>query len=135
MPDRIRRFVAPPTFDEEEKTQVARLLRRILIAVSITTFISAVLTLLSPAGPAPGQFPLLVVLISVVFCYLVHRRRITAASALFTSCVWLIVTLSAATNIGVRTGSFEVYVVVIIGAAILLNEQVAVGFTILSILT
>jgi PAS domain S-box-containing protein len=134
MLQRLRAFIASPTFPDEGSTRIAKLLHRILIAVSVGAFVSAIAVLLSPAGISRAVFPLLILLLCVV-CLALLRRWPKLASFTFTSALWLITSASVTTNVGVRSASFGVYVVVIILAAVLLSERASIAYTLLTIVT
>jgi PAS domain S-box-containing protein len=133
MFDVIRHFPAPPSFDDDVKTYAAQLLYWSLIVLTVTELVGiAILFLTGMRLTAP--LPVLI-LLNLITLYLLHRQRLQAASLLFVSAMWLIITVNAFTNRGILSPSVGGYALLIMFAAILLRERGALTVTVMSILS
>jgi two-component system, cell cycle sensor histidine kinase and response regulator CckA len=137
MLTRVRRLIAPPVFaGEEEQTQAAEVLNAVLLAmllgcvlyVSIVPLVTAIyLRRLAIAGV------LILWLLSMLL--LMRRGRLRLASGATVVGLWAILTFTAAADGGVRSLAFGCYMIVVLGAGLLLGLRPAIGVAIASAAT
>ncbi|MBN1954312.1 MAG: GAF domain-containing protein, partial [Anaerolineae bacterium] len=136
MLSRIKRLFAPPVFDDEEKTRVARLLYAALatIAAAMVVFIP-VLAILNPETAGPTLlFGLALAATILGLRYFMGRGYLTAATAIFLSVMLIAFTGNNVLFSGIRSSSASAYFLVIILAGLLLGGRGAFVFTFLSLL-
>lgn len=128
MLSQIQPLLRPPIFEDEEKTRLAALLYKILLA---TLILPATLVLYFLAVEPYAALKLVVagswILLSAGGIFLVHRGRVKLTSLLFTSLTWLLVTLTLTFAGGVRAPAFAGYTTVILLAALLCGPQIGLG--------
>ncbi|MGD9145220.1 MAG: GAF domain-containing protein [Anaerolineae bacterium] len=132
----LRRFLAPPVFENEEKTRVARLLNTVLLAFLIA---SAVITLAAAVfyvvQPDPETvFTLLSgIVMTVIFgglLFLVRRGQVQLVSILFLSFTWILITVWIFTVSGISSDSSSlVYALLVVLAGLLLGGRAAMIMT------
>ncbi len=132
MLKRFRKILAPPLFEDENKTRTAKYIN----AIINTSFILLIVFLIS------GQYALLV---NVVFAlvalamlamyFLLRKGQITLVSILLTSTVWVAMTYLAWTGEGVRDVGLMIYIILIFLASLLGNTRISIALTILSVLS
>ena len=132
MLKRLRKILAPPLFEDIDKTRTARYIN----AIINTSFVLLIIFLIS------GQYVLLVnivftlVALSLLAMYFLLRNgQVTLVAVLFTSTVWLAMTYLAWTGEGVRDVALVVYIILIFLASLLGNTRIAITLTVLSILS
>jgi PAS domain S-box-containing protein len=133
MLDVIKHFPTPPDFDDDVKTYAAQLLHWSLVVLTLTEVVGIGIVLMSGMNLTP-PLPLLI-LLNLVTLYLLRRRQLGAASLLFVSAMWLIITFNAFTNRGILSPSVGGYALLIMFAAILMREKGALTVTVMSILS
>ncbi len=132
MLKRFRKILAPPLFEDENKTRTAKYIN----AIINTSFILLIVFLIS------GQYALLV---NVVFAlvalamlamyFLLRKGQITLVAILLTSTVWVAMTYLAWTGEGVRDVGLMIYIILIFLASLLGNTRISIALTILSVLS
>ncbi len=132
MLKRFRKILAPPLFEDENKTRTAQYIN----AIINTSFILLIVFLIS------GQYALLV---NVVFAlvalamlamyFLLRKGQITLVAILLTSTVWVAMTYLAWTGEGVRDVGLMIYIILIFLASLLGNTRISIALTILSVLS
>lgn len=134
----IKRIFVPPVFEDEEKTRQAHFLNVIawtLFAIPPIYFIFILIQVPADASRAiaqafAGEF------VTGFILYLIHRGEIRAATLIQIGALWLFFTASAVTGAGVRGESYLLgYPLVIMIAGILKNKRVAIGITVISLIT
>ncbi len=120
--DRIRRFMAPRVFPDEEKTRLAKMLNTILIAAFVLALIFCVVAFFTFNNwryslEITGAIGL--VLLGPFF--LMRAGRVKLASIIFTSILWFMITYSAWYAGGVHSSSFTTYVLILLMAGLLLG--------------
>src|SRR5258706_16391090 len=135
MINTIRKFFAPPFFEDEEKTRSAYYINAIVL-INIP-----VLVLFFAARVAQGNLPLesanvtllgLIVVLTVVWI-VVKRGAVRLAGYIHISMIWIASTLLAVSGSGVRGTGFTSYFVVMLLAGLLLGVRPAVGISLISI--
>ncbi len=130
----IRRFLSAPVFENNtEETLRARHLIIIIHAVFLSTLTYTILIpifapqLMPHMGLIIPMYPVIVTLY-----WLVHIRKIRAASWVMVTGVWLVLFISAALSGGTQAPAFAGNVIVILSAAVLIDYSCAVWFAVLS---
>jgi signal transduction histidine kinase len=136
MLERIRTYLAPPVLEDEEQARLAALLYTILLTALA---LSCVFMILAPIMSPNPVFSWVVtgslLLPQLGALLLLRRGRVRTAGLLFSSALWLIITLSALFADGVRSASFSMYTVIVLAAGLLLGWRVGSVFVGLSVLT
>jgi PAS domain S-box-containing protein len=135
VPRQKRRFFAPPTFEDEEKTRVAGLLNTVLLGAMATAVLYGILApilyenalpLLATAGSViPAWFGALLLL---------RRGRVQQAGMLFLVVLWLAVTAMVIVYGGLGGSAVVTYLVVIFAAGLLLGTRAGLFFSTLSLI-
>jgi PAS domain S-box-containing protein len=132
---RIKGSISPPCFEDEDKTRTAALLNAILLGVLALSVMFAVVTPLAYPNPSPMiLLACAVVLVLLCLLYLLRRGRVRLASILFSSLIWVVAALTAATLGGLRTAAFSSCMVAILVAGLLLGWRAGVSLAALSTL-
>jgi methyl-accepting chemotaxis protein len=123
----IRRFVKPPSYEDEDKTRTARLLNTILLTV--TGFAAGYIPISVFVYPEP--LPVLVTLILTVLLGafargLMHNGKIRQASIVLSSVLWVVMGLVALFSEGVFSPGFSLSTAVILIAGLLLGGQAGI---------
>ncbi len=141
MVARIRQFLAPPIFEDEEKTRVAWLLNIVLLALVA----SSLLIVLAAVGvhafrpDAEAAFTLLSgIIMTVIFAalwFLEHRGFVQLVSIVVVSITWALITIWIYTVSGLTgDGSSLVYALLVVLSGLLLGGRAAVIVTAVSVL-
>jgi methyl-accepting chemotaxis protein len=132
----VRRFPAPPVFENENETRVASLLNVILQVVFIATVMGTMVVVLLEPSESAFNLVLGVVLIALLLGLrrLVHRRRLQIVSALLSSILWVTFTVLLYMGNGIRDISITGYFLVIAIASLLLGSRGTIVFGLLSLL-
>jgi methyl-accepting chemotaxis protein len=140
MLTRIRRFLAPPVFEDEENTRVAGLLNMILLALFLGEIVYGVYYLLTMGGkePVPVYYILGEMVVAVLGVlipwFLLRRGYVRAASLLFTALLGVLLFYFAYESGGVRGYEYPSLVLLPILAGLLLGKRGAIAAGGLSIL-
>jgi methyl-accepting chemotaxis protein len=132
--NRIRQFLTAPVFDDERKTQVARLLHSVLLFHGTIMLLYGFTSL---ALPNPGMaLPLIGISVAmdVGALALMRRGRVRLASLLFSVFMWVFLTAVSVFMGGVNNSPFFGYITVVIMAGLLLGGPGAFLFAGLCIL-
>jgi len=134
----LKRIFAPPVFEDEEKTRQAHFLNVIawtLFAIPPIYFLYILIQVPDDAIRAIAQ-AFAGEIVTGFILYLIHRGEVRAATLIQVGALWLFFTLSAVTGAGVRGESYLLgYPLVIMIAGILKNKRVAIGITVISLIT
>jgi PAS domain S-box-containing protein len=128
MLESLKRLLAPPLFEEDEKNTAAQLLHWLLIVASIIEVFSLVIIALFSSSRTP--FVLAALSINAVSFYFLRRGNLRVGSIIFVGLLWLLLTVNGFRVIGIYSPTLSVYTLCIILAAVLLHEKVGilVGF-------
>jgi GAF domain-containing protein len=121
MLTRIRRFLVPPVFQDEERTRAASLLNTLLWSFFAAM---AVYSVLSVAFPLTGLALALsgsAFAIGVVSLFLMRKGYVQGAGVLFTSALWVFLTVASTVSGGVNVPALFGYVAVTVFAGMLLG--------------
>jgi len=135
MVDQIKRYLAPPIFDDQDTRRVASLLNVVLLTAMATAVVAGIVLSIV----LPGQLHLSLVFVSMFLLelgllFLMRRGQVRLAGALFSFALWVIGTTVIFISGGVRSLGICVYFVVILIAGLLLGGRAVVGFAGLSFL-
>ncbi|MBC7869770.1 MAG: PAS domain-containing sensor histidine kinase [Chitinophagaceae bacterium] len=130
----LNRFLAAPSFEDEEKTRIARLLNVILLVLLVALALNAFVTLAIARHIEEDIF--LSLGLAVIFVgarYLLQKGHLQLASFIVCGCIWAAVYGVSLTYGGVADGLFADLVIPILMAGLLINGKSALGFAALSI--
>ncbi|HXV44611.1 MAG TPA: PAS-domain containing protein, partial [Anaerolineae bacterium] len=136
MLTRFQHFLAPPVFDDEEKTRVAGLLNIILLATIAANIAYNPILVVFLANPAPilvidGVF----LLLEIGLLVLMRRGYIQVTSILLLFLVWIHVTFVLYSFGGMRSPALNGYIILVLIAGLLLRGWGALGFAGLSVVS
>lgn len=133
-----KKVFAPPVFEDEEITRQAYFLNIIvwtLLFVPPIYLLYILIKVPQDASRAVAQ-AVSAEAINLLILFLLHRGHIRAATLTQIGALWAFFTLSAITGAGVRGESYLVgYPTVIMIAGILKNRRVAIGVTVISLMS
>jgi PAS domain S-box-containing protein len=132
----IKQFLAPPVFEDEDKTRVAGLLNIILLAtIAINVVYSPILVVILP-NPTPSLVvDNILLLLEIGLLVLMRRGYVQAASILLSFIVWVYITFVLYFFGGVRSPVLNGYIILVLIAGLLLGGQGALGFAGLSVMS
>src|ERR1700690_321133 len=136
MFQKMRSILAVSTFEEEEKILLSKQLTNIAhIMLAGTTLFAVAASILAPALLPRMVFVIPWYIIIFVIYFLVYRKHLRTASLLIVTGMWILLTISAALNGGVETPAFAGNLIVILAAALLLDQRSAILFAGLGIVS
>jgi hypothetical protein len=132
--DRIKAWLSPPVFEDEEKTRVASLLNTILLTLLASAAVYIVATPFAHPSPALSLLITGVGVAPILGGFLLMRRgRVQLAAGLLSLTLWSAVTLLALFSGGVGpTGGGSGYIAVILVSGLLLGGRAGIGLAALS---
>ena len=130
---RIRRFLAGPVFEDEDKAHTTRLLNVIVLALLAAMLIYGIASLALPTSritiPLTG--------ISIALClsvlFLMWRGNVQGASLVLVSAIWLLLTSVTIFISGVNQPTVFGYLVVVVMGGLLLGRRGSFAFAGLSV--
>ena len=129
MPAWLARALAPPTFADEDTTRTARILDLVLLAILAQEVLFQVPPSTRRLGVAAA------ILLLVVWLRLLLRRgHVPLVASATVAAFWTLVTVMSALEGGVRSAVLPGYVLVVVGAGLLVGAPAAVAYTALSLL-
>ncbi len=130
----IKRLLAPPVFADEEKTRIAALLNVIALGTGILMAVRAIGTILFQPNPYPFVlFAALGEMVMVGTLVVIRRGHIRFASLVSCLIAMGLATLSMAYFGGIRRPVYNLYLLTIASAGLLLGGRAAIGFAALGI--
>ncbi len=128
MRDRIKQFLAPPVFDDEEQSRTARLLNAVLLALLAMTVIGTAVTIPLEPSEYVVNITLGVVLVVafLVLRGLVHRGYLHLVGGLLSTVLWLVFTFLIWNSNGLHNPAVTGYLLVIILAALLAGRYAVI---------
>ncbi len=134
----IRRLLAPPVFEDEEKTRAAGLLNATLLTTLVIGAVGAWGLAATATHPVGALFDLVfgvaTTVVLLVLLFLTRRGYVRIASVAYSSFLLVLVTATIYSFKGVRNPIASCYFVVITVAALLLGGRAAVIFGLWSML-
>ena len=133
---RIRRFIAAPVFEDEDRTRVASLLNIILLTVFfVAALIPPVLVWVDPTGTTITLAAGAVVTAMTLFLWILMRRgHVQTASLLLTSALFVILTLVIFAFGVTHDYTVATFFLIIVIAGLLMGGRAAIIFGLLSML-
>jgi hypothetical protein len=134
MLDQIRRFFAPPVFQDDEKTRVAGLLNVIIIAIFVAAIVFPAL-LLSTGTIGAVEVTAGAVVAGLMFGlrYLMRHGRLLLAGIGAVLILYLVTTVLIIYDGTILNGLTAFYLLVVIMAALLTGNRSAIVFLFLSL--
>ena len=131
----MQNLFAPPIFEDEEKSRIARIQNVILLAGIGLLIILTGIRLVRPDEGFGNLLPINIFLLAmfVGIKFLLHRGYVTISSLIMVVGIWAVLTLQAWSADGIRDTAVYAYIIVIILAFALLNWQMGTGIVVLSI--
>ncbi len=130
----IKQALAPPIFQDEEQTRVARLLNGISLAILVMFIGAAIVTPFTTETPQPPmQAAAFGALVQLGVLILLRRRHIRLANWALCAALWVIVTVVSALFGGIGGPVAAAYGIVILVAGLLLGRRAGVIFAALSV--
>jgi len=129
----LRKILAPPVFEgDEDKTRAARALNTVLLTISVVALLGLFATPF--VARAVDTVIIIVPLVVLSFTDLILMRsgRVRLAAWLFAFGFWALVTVLISVSDGVNNVVASAYIVIVIGAGLLLGSRAALVFTGLS---
>ena len=129
----FRNLFQPPAFKDPVKASRARSLHTVLLSTLALTFLFLIYAILFPP---PGQviIALIVVVIEFFLLLLVRSKRITVASVILTSMLWVAIVSEVALYGGIRDTGFTAFTAIIIIAGLTMGTSGSIIFTSLTLL-
>jgi GAF domain-containing protein len=121
---KIKQFLAPPVFENEEKTRNAAILNAILIALMLISF-ALVVGLSTARYTDPGSVPVgaFITAISIAGLIFLRRGYVIQTSIFLVVLIWIAVSYLIYTSGGIQDVVTMVYILPIILATLLLNTR------------
>lgn len=139
MCSRIKRMLAPPVFEDEEKTRVAMILGVILwsaVAVVSILIITWLITGKShELGPYAFAANTLIVAVAIGLLFLIRAGYVKSAGIAFVAFCWSNMTFQAFTSDGVRGSAAIIYIAIMVLGGLLLGWRASIGIAVLSTLS
>ena len=129
----LRRFLAPPVFEgDEDKTRTASALNTVLLTILTVALLGVFATpFVARASDTVFIIVPMVILASATLA-LMRSGRVRPAARLFIFSLWVFITVLISISGGVSNVVASTYIVIVIGAGLLLGSQAALVFTGLS---
>lgn len=131
----MNKLLAPPIFEDAEKTRTARMLHAILLFIITFMVITAPLSVFSGGVVRRSALNGGIFLIVFTTLLLTRRGHLKAASVLFTGSLWSLLTLAAYTGHGVHAPAFSAYTLIIVISGLLLGRRAVILSVALSMLS
>ena len=132
----IKKLLAPPTFEDDEKTRIAGMLNIILWAIIFLVGVLAVVRLIEANGHVDNVVIInsSLVLTAIALQFMMRWGFVWLASLLLVTSAWLALTVQAGITDGIRDTAFLAYFVVILVANLLLGWRAGAVFFGMSVL-
>jgi hypothetical protein len=127
MLTQIRRFLATPVFEDEDKKRAASLLNIISLALLGVTVVSTIFILLEEGFNIPDlAIGIAASLLEVGVQFLMRRDHVKLASLIQSSILWIMLTAMTVFFGGVRAATFSSYVLIILMTGLLLGSYAGI---------
>jgi PAS domain S-box-containing protein len=139
MCSRIKRMLASPVFEDEEKTRIAMILGVILWSVIAAVGILIITWLITgrshELGPYAFAANTVIIAISMGLLFLIRYGYVKSAGIAFVAFAWSNMTFQAFTSDGVRGSAAIIYIAIMVLGGLLLGRRASIGITVLSTLS
>jgi len=131
---RIRTYLSPPIFPaDEQKTRIAGRLNTILLVVLLMVVISAIPVFIIKLNIYRVLVGLFLILTTIGILVLMRRGYVRLASFIFSSILFIVISVGTYMSGGVRGSILSSYFGVVLIAGLLLGNWAALGFSLVSI--
>ena len=129
-------FLKPPNLANPQQQRQTNLIYLLTMTVIMTISMYGIF-ILAFIPAQRDRIPLVIAVLGIAFIvyWLNYKGRIVLASWIYISGMWIVFTVGAFTNGGVRSPGYFVYLVGILLAGVMLNLRAAILFSLLSILS
>jgi signal transduction histidine kinase len=136
MIERIRQWLWPPVFDDEDQTRIAALLN---IIVWVFFIAAGLYGLLAPIAPEMRYRRLIIIgpfmLLLLVVKQIINWGHVRVAGNLVVFLLWSMFTVAMMYGADYHNPAFMGYLVVVVCAGLILNWRAAIGWSLFSIIT
>jgi len=129
LPAWVARAFAPPALADEDTSRTARVLDMVLLAILAQEMLFQV-----PSSTRRLGVGAAVLLLVLSLRQLLRRGHVELVTSATVGAFWTLVTVVSALDGGVRSAAFPAYVLVVVGAGLLVGASAAVAWTALSLL-
>ncbi len=132
MLNRIKLFFTPPTFEDEDKTRIARYLN--MLSLTILGGAPIALLVFSVSSNLPVQTALLALFIPIAFVniVLIKKGYVRLSAVILLAASWLIINYSLLGTGGIRAVGFGLNLVLVLAAGLLMNLSTAFAIGVVS---
>jgi PAS domain S-box-containing protein len=138
MYSHIKKMLAPPVFEDEEKTRVAMILGVTLWSVVAVVGILIITWLITGKSHELGPYAIVanafIVAVAIGLLFLIRRGYVKSAGLVFVAFIWSNITFQAFTSDGVRGSAAIIYITIMVFASLLLGWRTSIGIAALSTL-
>jgi hypothetical protein len=133
---RIKKMLAPPVFEDEEKARIAMILGVILWSVVVVVSILIITWLITgkphELGPYAFVANTLIIAVAIGLLFLIRIGYLKSAGFVFIVFSWSNITFQAFTSDGVRGSAAIIYMTIMVLSSLLLGWRVSIGIAALS---
>jgi len=129
----LRRLVAPPVFDDDEKTRVARMLNTILLVILALVILYAIILVFSARDLSNLWVEGVLALFAAGLLWMMHRGLVRPTALVLALTLWAVVTMGIGLGGGVGGSGLFSYFGIILIAGLLLGPWAGTAFGGLSI--
>jgi len=131
---RLRKFLSPPVFaEDEEKTRIADLLNAILLSVLFVAVLFGIPSIIITPTQQRILVELALILTLIGVLFLMRSGRVWLASAIFSSVLLVVVSFEAYMSGGFRGSTMSAYFGIILITGLLLGSRTALAFGMVTI--
>jgi len=124
---KLKNYLAPPIFEDEEKTRVAGLANAFLLTLFVVLLLATlVISLLIDRPIIMIVTGLVMNSLTLVAFVLLHRGHVRLASSIFVATIWLTLNVLGVFSGGIVNGSFATLILIVLIAGLLLGGKAAV---------
>ena len=135
---RIKKMLAPPVFEDEEKTRVARILGVILWSVIAVVSVLIITWLIRGKAHELGPYAIVantfIIAVAISLLFLIRCGYLKSAGFVFVAFIWSNITFQAFTSDGARGSAAVIYMTIMVLASLLLGWRVSIGIAAMSAL-
>ena len=134
----IKKMLAPPVFEDEEKTRIAMILGVILWSVIAVVSVLIITWLITGKAHELGPYAIVantfIIAVALGLLFFIRNGYLKSAGFVFVAFIWSNVTFQAFTSDGVRGSAAIIYMTIMVLASLLLGWQVSIAIAALSAL-
>ena len=134
----LKNLLAPPVFEDEEKTRISRILGIILwtiVAVVGALIFTWVLTGRSEdLGPYAFAANGVIIAVSIGLLFMIRSGHVKSAGLIFIIFLWTNISFQAFTSDGVRGSAAIIYMTIMVLAGLLVGWKFSIGIAVISMI-